>query len=139
MRFQTIQTLKLLPLAVLGLVATAEAEQWVPVASTAYGMTLQYSKESVRPVTATIAKARVRLIAEEGGELPRVGVLSVVTELEYHCVQPLEKVLSVEVLDVRDSTPLHEDVESPVFGEIRHGSNSFMLWGAVCSQVRDPQ
>jgi len=123
-------------LAAMLLSVTANAEEWTEVESANTELSIQYSKESIERVTPTIKRAKLRFISRTDAPISTVDVYSVVSQLEYHCTQPLEKVLSVEVVPALGAPSRREEVASPVFSEIRHGSNSYRLWLEVCSRLK---
>ena len=122
-------------LAVILFSVPATAEEWTRIESADSAVSMEYSKESIQPVSSTIKKARTRFISTTDQNIPVVNVHSVVSDLEFHCIQPLEKVVSVEVVPSAGAAPILQKPESPVFHEIRHGSNSFRLWLQICSRL----
>lgn len=124
-------------LAVILLAVTARAEEWTPLASNDSAVSIEYSKSSIEPVSATIKRARTRFVSKTGEPIPYLNVFSVVSELEFHCIQPLEKLISAEVVPSAGADPFQEKIESPVFCEIPHGSNSYLLWREVCFRVAE--
>jgi hypothetical protein len=113
--------------------AAASAEEWTEIPSADTAIAVQYIKQSVEIVSPSVKKARTRFIASNGQSLPIANVYSVVSETQYNCRQPLEKVLSAKIVAADGTVTSQQELDAPVFSEIPHGTNSFRLWSEICS------
>ncbi|HJV37119.1 hypothetical protein [Geomonas sp.] len=112
--------------------AVAGADDWVEVPSADPTMVIAFSKDSVEVMSSSVKKVRTRFAGRNGQVIPQVNVMSVVTDVEFNCKQPLEKVLFAQIVTA-DGNLSSQQVENPLFSEIPHGSNSYRLWLQICS------
>ncbi|GFO61718.1 hypothetical protein GMST_40430 [Geomonas silvestris] len=109
--------------------AVAHAEEWTQVGPTDTRLSAEYSKASLQSISPTVKRVKTRIVSK----VDDVHVFTVVTETEFYCPQPLEKLLSAKLISAAGEVTSEEKVDSPVFYEMPRGTNSFRLWEAICS------
>lgn len=120
-------------LLAVSLCATAAgAEQWTRITSPDPNVNVEYRQDSMQVVSPSVRRATVRFVSSTGRTIRNLGIYSVETVAEYYCKQPLEKVLSAKVVAADGAVAGMQEVESPVFSELSIGSNSYLLWEAIC-------
>lgn len=110
----------------------AGAGPWTELASPNPALNIEYRKDSIQQVSPSVRRATVRFVSATGKNIPEIGIYSVETELDFYCKQPLEKVLVSRSIAADGSVTATEEVAYPVFSEVAFGSNSYLLWEAVC-------
>lgn len=109
--------------------AVANAEEWTQVGPTDTRLSTEYSKASLQSVSATVKRVKTRIISK----VDDVHVFTVIAETEFYCPQPLEKLLSAQLISASGEVSSAEKIDAPVFYEMPRGTNSFRLWEVICS------
>lgn len=116
-------------IALASLSAVANAEEWTQVGPSDTRLSAEYSKTSLQAISPTVKRVKTRIVSK----VDDVHVFTVVTETEFYCPQPLEKLLSAQLVSSSGVVTSEEKLDSPVFYEMPRGTNSFRLWEAICS------
>lgn len=105
---------------------------WTQLTSPDPSLNIEYRKDSIRQVSPSVRRATVRFVSATGDNIPELNIHSVETDAEYYCKQPLEKVLAARIVAADGSVTASQEATSPVYSELAFGSNSYLLWEAVC-------
>ncbi|GFO69689.1 hypothetical protein GMLC_32680 [Geomonas limicola] len=112
--------------------AAAHAEEWTQVGPADSRLSAEYSKSSLETISPSTKRVRTRIISK----VDDVHVFTVVSETEFYCPQPLEKLLSAQIVATTGEVTSQEKIDAPVFSEMPQGTISFRLWEAVCSLAK---
>jgi len=118
-------------IALLSFSVAAHAEEWTQVGPPDPQLSAEYSKSSIQTMSSTVKRVRTRIVSKVGDG----HVFTVLGETEFYCPQPLQKLLSAQILSPSGEVTSQETVDAPVFYEMPRGTNSFRLWEAVCSSA----